>query len=1251
MILRNCTDMIRRAFVEDKSGHSARALLNDLRGNLNLKGLDSVRILQRYDIEGLDDSVYASVKNLIFCEAPVENIYEESFPISAAETAFAIEYLPGQFDQRADSAEQCVQIVALKRPKVACARVYVLKGDLTSAEVASVKAYLINAVDSREASMDKPESLERKSKPADDVKNIEGFISMSREEIAALHKKMSLAMSVDDLAFCRDYFASSERRDPTVTEIKVLDTYWSDHCRHTTFLTRLNDVKIDEGKFSAPIKKSWQSYLNSREVLGLDKKNKPVCLMDVALIGMRRLRADGKLADLEVSEEINAASIVVQVDVDGKEEEWLVMFKNETHNHPTEIEPFGGAATCLGGAIRDPLSGRSYVYQAMRVTGAGDPTTPIDQTLAGKLPQRKIVLGAANGYSSYGNQIGLATGQVTEIYNSGYVAKRMEIGAVVAAAPREMVVRGTPEKGDIILLVGGRTGRDGIGGATGSSKDHTEHALENSAEVQKGDAPMERKLQRLFRNPQASKLIKRCNDFGAGGVSVAIGELAPSLEINLDEVSKKYAGLDGTELAISESQERMAVVVSPSDVEAYQKFAESENLECKRVAIVTDSGRLVMKWRGKAIVNLLREFLDTNGVTASADAEITPPADKSVLEKSSGLSLSDIDAWKKTLSQLNCCSQRGLIERFDSSIGASAVLHPFGGKNLATSPDAMCSKIPLLKGETNTGTLFAFGFNPEISIWSPYHGAMYAVLESFARIAASGGDTSRIRLTFQEYFEKLRDDPKRWGKPLAALLGAYEAQMALGVAAIGGKDSMSGSFNNIDVPPTLVSFAISPCDVRNVISPEFKKSGSHVAIVEIEKDTTLVPNWADAVKKFAALFQAIKEGSVISAHAVGMGGVAEAIAKMSFGNSVGFKFADSYKADAFALNEGAIIVELAEDAKASKIYANEIGTTIQSPEIVAEGKSIPLCELYAAWNKPLEGVFATLAEDSQKGELIKPSYTKRAPNLARTKNAKPTVFIPVFPGTNCEYDSVRAFESAGAVADTFVFNNLSDKHIADSIAEMKRRIDKAQILMIPGGFSAGDEPAGSGKFIAAVFRNPALTDSVMSLLKDRKGLILGICNGFQALIKLGLVPFGEVRELAPDSPTLTYNNISRHVSCYVRTRVASVMSPWLAECEVGDEHVIPVSHGEGKFIATDKMIEQLVANGQIATQYVDGNGNPSASIPFNPNGSYHAVEGITSPCGLVFGKMGHSERCGENVGKNIVGNKLQAIFKSGVRYF
>ncbi len=1243
--------MIRRVFVEDKISGSSTSLLNDIKSNLNIQSIQRLRVLQRYDVEGLDDASFEQVKNLIFCEAPVEDLYLEQFPIDADETAFAVEYLPGQFDQRADSAEQCVQIVAKSRPKVACARVYIFKGSISGDELESVKKYLINSVDSREASMAKPETLVRDATVPADVAIIEGFITMDKDVVASLHKKMSLAMSVDDLEFCRKYFANEQQRDPTITEIRLLDTYWSDHCRHTTFLTKLENVKIQDGKFNEAAKRSWSEYLQTREVLGLDKKGKNVCLMDVALIAMRALRADGRLQDLEESEEINAASIVVNVDIDGKDEEFLVMFKNETHNHPTEIEPFGGAATCLGGAIRDPLSGRSYVYQAMRVTGAGDPRVPFEETLAGKLPQKKIVVGAANGYSSYGNQIGLATGQVCEIYHKGYVAKRMEIGAVVAAAPRNMVRRGVPEKGDFILLVGGRTGRDGIGGATGSSKDHTEKALENSAEVQKGDAPMERKLQRLFRNPEASLLIKRCNDFGAGGVSVAIGELAPSLEINLDAVTKKYDGLDGTELAISESQERMAVVVSSSDAEKFKNFAAVENLECTHVATVTDTGRLVMKWRGKDIVNLSRAFLDTNGTVALASAEIQAPEAESPLSPTNSSSNGDKAKWLETLKSLNCASQRGLIERFDSSIGANTVLHPFGGKNLATQPEAMCAKIPLLKGQTNTGTLFSFGFNPNVSSWSPYFGAIYAVLESVAKIAASGGDISRIRFTFQEYFEKLRTNPLRWGKPLAALLGAFEAQMRLGCAAIGGKDSMSGSFKDIDVPPTLVSFAMCPCDVRNVISPEFKKAGSAVALLEVKKGADFMPDWNDVRAKYAKLFDAIKSGKVLAAHSLRFGGLAEVIAKMSFGNGLGFEFASSFAGDVFALNYGAIVLELSDECVAQELGATVIGQTSQSSSIKIDGAEIAIDELLNAWNNPLEGVYPTQAKSSQDGELLNASYENKNIAVAQNKVAKPRVFIPVFPGSNCEYDTARAFEAAGAEASTFVFRNMSDSDVAQSIAEMKKQIDNSQILMIPGGFSAGDEPAGSGKFIAAVFRNPALTDAVMGLIKDRKGLVLGICNGFQALIKLGLVPFGEVRELKADSPTLTYNNIARHVSCYVNTKVSSKLSPWFADCELGDIHSIPVSHGEGKFIAPENVICELEKNGQIATQYVDANGLPSANIPFNPNGSIHAIEGITSPCGLVLGKMGHSERVGENVGKNISGNKVQPIFSSGVKYF
>ena len=1241
--------MIRRVFVENKKSHGADSLLEDIRDSLALKKLKSLRILQRYDIEGLDSSQFEAVKNLVFCEAPIERLYEEDFPHPPDARIFAIEYLPGQFDQRADSAEQCVQIAARTRPRVACARVFVFEGDLADSELQAVKKYLINSVDSREASMDKPETLSRAAKSPGGVARISGFLDMGESGLSELHKKMGLAMSLKDLAFCRDYFKNTEKREPTITEIRVLDTYWSDHCRHTTFLTRLEKVKIDEGIYNIPAKKSWEEYMDVRSKLGLDSKGKHLCLMDLALAGMRALRAAGKLNDLEESEEINAASVVAHIDVDGRDEDWLIMFKNETHNHPTEIEPFGGAATCLGGAIRDPLSGRSYVYQAMRVTGAADPRVPFERTIPGKLPQKKIVTGAANGYSSYGNQIGLATGQVCEIYHPGYLAKRMEIGAVIAAAPRAMVMRGRPEPGDYILLVGGRTGRDGIGGATGSSKDHNEKALENSAEVQKGDAPMERKLQRLFRNPDASRLIKRCNDFGAGGVSVAIGELAPSLEINLDAVPKKYDGLDGTELAISESQERMAVVVSPSDAEKFEKYAALENLECTKVAEVKDNGRLVMKWRGDSVVDLSRAFLDTNGTTAVAFAEISAPDGDSPVNRASGKCASDKQAWKDALSSLNACSQRGLVERFDSSIGAGTVIHPYGGRRMATPEQAMCAKIPMLKGQTDSATLFTFGFNPDISLWSPYHGAQFAVLESVAKIAAAGGDISKIRFTFQEYFEKLRTDPKRWGKPLAALLGAFEAQMRLGCAAIGGKDSMSGSFKDIDVPPTLVSFAMCLCDSRKVATSEFKRAGSKIVLCRPRITEHLTPDWQSAIDKYGALSRGISGGKVLSARVVQFGGIAEALAKMAFGNGIGVELSDSFKGDLFSLDCGAVVAELADGETIDGF--EEIGCTIDAPEIRVSSSAIPLWELEKAWEEPLEKIFPTRAEKSQEGELIKPVFENKNIALSPNKYAKPLVFIPVFPGTNCEYDTARAFESAGAAVSTFVFRNMSDADVSESISEMKKRIDAAQILMLPGGFSAGDEPAGSGKFIAAVFRNSALTDSVMSLLKDRKGLILGICNGFQALIKLGLVPFGEIRELGEDSPTLTYNNIARHVSAYVRTRVASRLSPWLAECSVGDEHVIPVSHGEGKFIAPQQLISELARNGQIATQYVDDCGRPSAEIPFNPNGSLHAIEGITSPCGLVFGKMGHTERFGDNVGRNISGIKRQPIFSAGVNYF
>ncbi len=1240
--------MIRRVFIEQKDAFNAKGLMSDIRASLSISTLKNMRILQRYDIEGVEPEKFEEIKYTIFCEAPVENIYEETFPFEANDKIFGIEYLPGQFDQRADSAEQCIQILTLHRPKVACARIFVLSG-VSDAEAEKIKSYLINAVDSRPAELSKPDTLIKKAKNPADVAIIDGFISMTEAEVSNLHANMSLAMSVADLAFCQDYFKNQEKRNPSITEIKLLDTYWSDHCRHTTFLTKLESVEFEESTLTQNLQKTWNDYLQSRKVLGLDKRGKEICLMDIALIGARLLKKQGKLNDIEDSEEINAASIVVEADIDGKKQDWLVMFKNETHNHPTEIEPFGGAATCLGGAIRDPLSGRSYVYQAMRVTGAADPRTPFENTLQGKLPQKKIVTGAAHGYSSYGNQIGLATGQVTEIYNAGYVAKRMEIGAVVAAAPKDTVKRLRPENSDVILLLGGRTGRDGIGGATGSSKDHTETALDNSAEVQKGDAPMERKLQRLFRNPLVSKMIKRCNDFGAGGVSVAIGELAPSLEINLDAVPKKYDGLDGTELAISESQERMAVVLDKSDAEKFIEYAKEENLECTLVAVVTDTGRLVMKWRGKEIVNLSREFLDTNGTTAKASAKVLSPSTQNPFAKS-GKENSEKN-WFDTISDLNCCSQRGLVEMFDSTIGAATVLHPYGGAKMATPPEAMCAKLPVLGAKTNTATLFSFGFNPEISIWSPYHGAMLAVLESVAKIIASGGELSRIRLTFQEYFEKLRNAPERWGKPLAALLGGLEAQLNLGTAAIGGKDSMSGSFKDLDVPPTLVSFAIAPTDANIVISPEFKKANSNVALLEIVLDkSTFCPDWDKVKALYNAVTEGIKAGKILSAAVVKMGGIAEAISKMSFGNDIGFSFEQNCDADLFKLMPASLIFELADNAKPEDFGAMLLGKTTAEKTISAKGVSIKIQDLCNAWNNTLEGIFPTKA-DEQSGEVFSQAYDAKNINISATKYAKPLVFIPAFPGTNCEYDTARAFEEAGAKTDIFVFRNASDTDVQYSINEMSKRIANAQILALPGGFSAGDEPAGSGKFISAVFRNPKLSEEVMRLLKDRKGLILGICNGFQALIKLGLVPFGEIRKQDSESPTLYYNNIARHISCYSKTKLVSTLSPWFADCKLNDEHLVAFSHGEGKFTAPESVIKELFKNGQIATQYVDGSGLPTAKLPYNPNGSLHAVEGITSPCGLVLGKMGHSERFGTNVGKNIPMQKYQPIFTSGVKYF
>ena len=1082
------------------------------------------------------------------------------------------------------------------------------------------------------------------------VETIEGFIDMDEKALLDYRKSLGLAMSEADILFCQKYFKDTEKRNPTITEIRVIDTYWSDHCRHTTFATHINDVTFEDGKYKEVVENVYKMYLDEKKSLG--REQKPVCLMDIATTGMRALKAQGKLDNFDESEEINACSIVVPVDVDGVEEDWLVMFKNETHNHPTEIEPFGGAATCLGGAIRDPLSGRSYVYQAMRVTGAGDPTVPVADTLQGKLPQRKIVTSAAHGYSSYGNQIGLATGQVAEIYDEGYVAKRMEIGAVIAAAKKENVIRECPDAGDIIILTGGRTGRDGCGGATGSSKEHDEDSiLTCGAEVQKGNAPTERKLQRLFRNPEVSKMIRRCNDFGAGGVSVAIGELADGLEINLDLVPKKYEGLDGTELAISESQERMAVVVKADKADSFIKYANEENLEATVVAKVTDDRRLKMFWNGNDIVNISRDFLDTNGAVQNTDIYVEEPANKpEKIENKSDLKAQ----WLENLSQLNVACQKGLVERFDSTIGAGTILMPFGGKNQMTPAEVMAAKIPLLKGETTTGTLMSYGYNPTVAKWSPFHSAVYAVVESVAKIVAGGGDYDSVRLTFQEYFERLGEDSHRWGKPFSALLGAYLAQMELGTAAIGGKDSMSGTFKDLDVPPTLVSFAVDPVKMYNVISPEFKNAGNTIVKVNVSYDENDLPVFDELKKNFAKISELVKEGKIVSAATIGVGGIAAAVTKMAFGNDIGAVINEE---DLFNYNYGSFVLELACDkAEAEKLFAGYnfavIGNTTSEKNIVANGVTIDLDEALNVWIKPLEKIFPTkYLEDVKKADIeIKP-FNVVEKKFSGKGIAAPRVLIPVFPGNNCEYDTKRAFEKAGAVADTLVVTNLKTQWLEESIDKMVDMIHNSQIIMIPGGFSAGDEPEGSGKFIAAVFRNPKVKEAVMDLLKNRDGLMLGICNGFQALIKLGLVPFGEIRDMEENSPTLTFNTIGRHISCLADTKIVSNKSPWLWNSNVGDIHKVAFSHGEGRFMADEAVIKALAENNQIATQYVDPNGNPTFDIRYNPNGSLYAIEGITSPDGRVLGKMGHSERMGNGVFKNVPGEKDQKIFLSGVQYF
>lgn len=1249
-----------RLFVEKKDGFNvlAKQTLWDIRHNLGMKSVTDLRYIVRYDIEGLTTDEYDKAKGIVLSEPNADVIYEETLPVESGWKVFAMEYLPGQYDQRGDSAEQCVQLLTQgDRCKVLTARVIALKGDITNDELTKVEEYLINPVESRLASLEKPETLDMEIPVPDDVKRVEGFIKWNDEEMADYYGSMGFAMTLADLKFCRDYFRDTEKRDPSVTELRVIDTYWSDHCRHTTFLTRLSEVEVEKNALGKVIEDALQEYYDTRdEVYGKDTK-RIVSLMDMALIGMKSLKKKGMIPDLDESDEINACSIEVPVTIDGKTEKWLVQFKNETHNHPTEIEPFGGAATCLGGAIRDPLSGRSYVYQAMRVTGSGDPTIPFKDTMHGKLPSRKITTGAAQGYSSYGNQIGLATGQVVELYDKGYVAKRMEIGAVIGASPKENVIREVPAPDDVIVLLGGRTGRDGCGGATGSSKAHTESSIETcGAEVQKGNPPTERKIQRLFRNPDVAKLIKRCNDFGAGGVCVAIGELADGLTVDLDKVTKKYDGLDGTELAISESQERMAVVLDKNDVEKFISEAEKENLEATAVAVVTENPRLTMNWRGDKIVDLSREFLNTNGVTQVAKAYITAPKAEDCYREKCPEVLRDMPfekAVSENMGRLEVCSQIGLAERFDSSIGAATVIMPFGGKTQLTPQEAMAAKIPLEKGETDDATAMSFGFIPGVSRWSPFHGSAYAVVESLSKLLAIGANPMTARLTFQEYFERLKDVPSRWGKPAAALLGAMEAQLKLGLPSIGGKDSMSGTFEDIDVPPTLVSFAVAMTKASKTISTEFKNAGSKVIYVPVpENKETLMPDWDKLIAMYNAVFVLCESGKVLSASVVKEGGACASVCKACFGNGYGFKFTKELTNDElFAPLSGSLVLELADGAELdNSVLSYDLGVITDDGKVTMGEKSAEISEILEKWTAPLEKVFPTQAECPEI-EVNAGLYTERNTKSPAIKAAKPKVFIPVFPGTNCEVDTARAFEKAGAEVEMLIVKNLTSKGIEETINRMEQIIKTSQMIMLPGGFSGGDEPDGSGKFIATTFRNPRIAEAVNELLKNRDGLMLGICNGFQALIKLGLVPYGEIRELKPSDPTLTFNTIGRHISHMAYTRVTSVKSPWFANVNAGDVFAVPVSHGEGRFMADIETVKALAENGQIATQYVDLNGKPSSDIAYNVNGSVCAIEGITSPDGRVLGKMGHSERKGENLYKNVPFAKDQQIFESGVKYF
>ena len=1256
---------VRRVYVEKKPDFAVKAkeLKHEVKHYLGIAA-EGVRVLIRYDVENVSDDTYKKALQTVFSEPPVDDIYEEEFDAKGGKV-FSVEFLPGQFDQRADSAEQCVKLLnEEEEPIIRSATTYVINGDITEDELEAIKKYCINPVDSRETGAQKPETLVQNFEEPADVAIFDGFIDMAEAQLKELYDSLNLAMTFKDFLHIQNYFKGEEKRNPSMTEIRVLDTYWSDHCRHTTFSTELKNVKFDEGFYQAPIKKTYEDYLNTHKEMYKGRDDKFVCLMDLALLAMKRLKAEGKLDDQEESDEINACSIVVPVEVDGKTEEWLVNFKNETHNHPTEIEPFGGAAACLGGAIRDPLSGRTYVYQAMRVTGAADPTVSVKDTLEGKLPQKKIVREAARGYSSYGNQIGLATGYVKEVYHPDYVAKRMEIGAVMGAAPRRAVQRLTSDPGDKIILLGGRTGRDGIGGATGSSKAHnTESTSVCGAEVQKGNAPTERKLQRLFRREEVSHIIKKCNDFGAGGVSVAIGELADGLRIELDKVPKKYAGLDGTEIAISESQERMAVVVAPQDVEQFLAYAKEENLEATEVAVVTEDPRLVLEWRGKEIVNISRAFLDTNGAHQEADVEVEMPVEADNFFKKVELpKVADAvekgdnkAAWLAMLGDLNVCSQKGLVEMFDGSIGAGSVYMPYGGRYQLTETQSMVAKLPVLKGKCDTVTMMSYGFDPYLSSWSPYHGSVYAVLESLSRIVTAGGDYKKVRFTFQEYFRRMNEDPKRWSQPFAALLGAYDAQIGFGLPSIGGKDSMSGTFNDIDVPPTLVSFAVDVAKEQDVITPELKKAGNKLVLFTIDKNEYDLPVYEKVMALYDSIHTLIGEGKILSAYALDGKGLAAAVSKMAFGNKLGVTVEDSVSADTlFAPGFGNIVAEVSEDALAAVLKkvpgAAVVATVNDTQNFNYKDMSISMEEALNTWTGTLERVFPTRATED-KEEVKTDVFDTKEIYICKNKVAKPTVFIPVFPGTNCEYDSAKAFERAGANTIVKVFKNLSAADIRDSVDTFVKAINQSQIIMFPCGFSAGDEPEGSAKFFATAFRNAKMTEAVNKLLTERDGLALGICNGFQALIKLGLVPYGEIRMQTEDSPTLTYNTINRHISKMVYTKVVTNKSPWLQKATLGQTYCNPASHGEGRFVAPKEWLDKLFANGQVATQYVNEAGQPTMDEEWNVNGSYMAIEGITSPDGRVLGKMAHSERRGDHVAMNIYGEQDMKLFESGVEYF